>query len=219
MERRELLKMIAVLTGATMVGTDVLVSGCKPKDSTTTASKSLTPENAAFLDEVAETILPETKTPGAKAAKVGSFMVVYVNDCYTERDRKIFTEGIDKLNDACKKMHKHGFMEATPAERKELLLSLEPEVKKHQEGREAWNKDQDAKEKEHISRGGEKYQPYERENFAEHYYTMMKQITLWGYFTSKEGITQAQRFDPVPGKWEACIDYKKGDTRFVGLDG
>jgi hypothetical protein len=51
------------------------------------------------------------------------------------------------------------------------------------------------------------------------YYALIKQLTLFGYFTSKEGITQALRFTPVPGKWEACIDYKKGDAIFAGLDG
>lgn len=215
MDRRDLLKMIAVLTGAAVVGGDVFLAGCKTKDETSGAKK-LTGEDAPFLDEVGETILPATKTPGAKAAKIGSFMVLMVNDCYSEKDQKIFADGMDKLDDACKKMHKHGFMEATPAQRHELFMSLENEVKEHQKTRQDWEKDQDIKEKEHMERGGEKF---EREPFPNHYYTLFKQLTLFGYFTSREGMTQALRFDPVPGTWEACIDYKKGETMFVGLDG
>jgi hypothetical protein len=38
-----------------------------------------------FLDEVAETILPETSTPGAKAARTGVFMALMVTDAYTPR--------------------------------------------------------------------------------------------------------------------------------------
>ncbi len=42
-----------------------------------------TAEDIAFLDEIAETILPATKTPGAKAAKTGAFMALMVTDSYS----------------------------------------------------------------------------------------------------------------------------------------
>ena len=42
--------------------------------------------DVALLDEIAETILPETSTPGAKAAKVGAFMALMVSEAYDERD-------------------------------------------------------------------------------------------------------------------------------------
>src|SRR5277367_2741297 len=50
-------------------------------------------EQIAFLDEIAETILPATKTPGAKAAKVGSFMALMVTDSYDPAEQKVFREG------------------------------------------------------------------------------------------------------------------------------
>ena len=64
MERRELLKIIAVLTGSAFVGGDVFLSGCK-----TTTKKGeglLSADDIALLDEVGETIIPVTDTPGAK---------------------------------------------------------------------------------------------------------------------------------------------------------
>ena len=57
----------------------------------------------SLLDEIAETILPTTKTPGAKAAKVGQFMTVMVNDCYEAPDQKIFHEGLVNINKASTK--------------------------------------------------------------------------------------------------------------------
>jgi hypothetical protein len=216
MDRRELLKMIAVLTGGVVVGSEVFLSGCKPKDTQATGGRKLTEADVPFLDEVAETILPATKTPGAKLAKVGSFMVVIVNDCYEERDQKIFSEGIGKLDEACKKMHSHGFMKATPQQRTELLVGIDKEAKKHQDTRGDWDKDQEIKEKEQIDKGNTKFK---KEPFPTHYFTLMKQLTLWGYFTSKEGVTQAMRYTPVPGKYEGCIPYTKGEAAFAGLDG
>jgi hypothetical protein len=48
-----------------------------------------------------------------------------------------------------------------------------------------------------------------------HYFTLMKQLTLLGFFTSKPGATQVLRYNPVPGKYEGCIDYKKGETSWA----
>ena len=212
MDRRELLKMIAVLTGGAVVGSEAFLTGCKTKDEKP-AGMLLTEKDVPYLNEVAETILPATKTPGAKAANVGLFMTVVVNDCYDEADQKIFREGMDKINAACKKMHGHEFMEADPKERHELLLSLDKETKDFQN---QFNKDQEIKEKAARDRGDKSYK---REQMPKQYYTMLKQLTLWGYFTSKEGITQALRFTPVPGKYEGCVDYKKGEAAYAGIDG
>jgi len=44
---------------------------------------------------------------------------------------------------------------------------------------------------------------------------MVKDLTVLGYFTSEIGATQALRFVEVPGKFEPCVDYKKGDKAFA----
>ena len=96
MQRREAVQYISILLGGTVVGSSYFLSGCK---SETGRSMTFTQDDIAWLDEVADTILPDTKTPGAKAAKVGQFMTVMVNDCYNENDQKIFHEGMNKLDD------------------------------------------------------------------------------------------------------------------------
>ena len=179
------------------------------------AKLSFDDNDIAFLDEVAETIFPKTATPGAKDAKVGQFMTVMVNDCYDKTDKEAFHKGIKQLDEACNKMHGHSFMKATPEQRKELLISLEKEAKEHQERRKTFMNEQDAKEKTEIERGNKAFQ---KETMPNHYYTMMKQLTIMGYFTSKEGRTGATRYEPVPGKYIGDYPYKKGDKIFTGLD-
>jgi len=100
MERRELLKMIALATGSVMIGGEFLLSGCQPKKP---AGVLFSDDDILFLDEVGETIIPTTSTPGAKAAEIGKFMKTMVTDCYTEPDQKAFVDGISKLDEACKK--------------------------------------------------------------------------------------------------------------------
>lgn len=188
MERRELLKMITILTGGALIGGEIL-PGCSSGPAI--GGATFTPADIAFLDEVAETIIPATTTPGAKAAKVGTFMTVMVNDTYEAKNQTIFHEGIKKLNDASQKANGKGFVEATPEQRKTLLIAIDKEAKDLQ----AANKD--------------------KKDAEPHYFTMMKQLTLLGYFTSKEGATQALRYLPVPGKYDGNYPYKKGDKAWA----
>ena len=76
--------------------------------------------------------------------------------------------------------------------------------------------EQNKKQKEASEKG---VADFKKEEMPNHYFALMKQLTLLGYFTSKEGMTKALRYNPVPGRYEGCIDYKKGDKLFAGLGG
>lgn len=188
MDRRELLKLVTLATGGVVIGGEFFLAGCKNKDAAV-AGASFSQDDIALLDEVAETIIPKTSTAGAKEAEVGKFMTVFVNDCYEEADQKTFHEGIKKLDEACNKMHGHSFMKAEPSHRKELLTALEKEAKEYAK----------SKKKEDPN----------------HYFSMMKQLTLLGYFTSKPGLTENFDYKQVPGKYDGAVPYKKGDKMFV----
>jgi hypothetical protein len=45
-----------------------------------------------------------------------------------------------------------------------------------------------------------------------HYFRMIKELTLLGYFTSEIGYTQAMRFEETPGGFEPCGPYQAGET-------
>lgn len=186
MNRREAVQHIGLLLGGTIVGGQAFILGCK---SDTAKEQGFTQDDIAYLNEIADTILPTTKTPGAKAANVGQFMTVMVNDCYEEKDQKIFKEGMDKINDEAKKDFSKKFMDITPQQRLQLLTRLDNEQKE--------------------------YTKNKKEDDAAHYFNLMKQLTLLGYFTSEIGSTQARRYVPVPGRFDACIPYKKGDKAFA----
>jgi hypothetical protein len=218
MDRRELLKMIALATGGVVIGGEFLLSGCK--NASTLGGAAFTAEDIAFLDEVADTILPTTAgSPGAKAAKVGQFMTVMVNDCYNEADQKIFHEGIKHLNEAADKKFSNEFMALTPQQKKELLIEIDKAAKDDKKKADDFFKDLTTEQKRDMSlaqnKDGKDPKAEKYRESPNYYFTMMKQLTLFGYFTSKEGATQALRYVPVPGKYEGCIDYKKGDKAWA----
>ena len=191
MNRRELLKMVAAATGGVVIGGEFFLAGCKNPDAGVGESATFGESDIAFLDEVAETIFPKTSTPGAKDARVGQYMSVMVTDCYEAKDQLAFRDGMKKINEACDKMHKHGFMKASPEQRKELLVSLDKERAE--------------------------YQKTKKKEDPNHYFQAFKQLTIMGYFTSKEGREGATNYQPVPGKYQGDIPYKKGDKVQTGL--
>jgi hypothetical protein len=208
MERREAIKYISILLGGTFIGANAFLTGCKTGGKPTDFS----PEDIAYLDEVAETILPATSTPGAKAAKVGQFITLMVNDCYEEGDRKVFREGMDKLNGQSKDKYGKEFMSITPAQRKELLIAIDSEAKEYQKKVDEFQDKENQKDKDERRSGNHKYV---KQKMSPHYFTMMKQLTLLGFFTSEVGSRHALRYNPVPGRYEACIPYKKGDKAWA----
>ena len=209
MDRREAVKYISILMGGAVIGADAFLSGCNTKTATST---EFTPENIAYLNEIGETILPGTTTPGAKDANVGQFMTVMVNDCYEEGDQKVFHEGLDKLNEASKKKFDKSFMDITPQQRHDLLVEIDKEAKEYQKGVTDFNDKETEKEKNEIAGGNSNYK---KQRKSPHYFTMMKQLTLLGFFTSEPGMTKALNYVPVPGRYEGCIPYKKGDKLLV----
>jgi hypothetical protein len=47
------------------------------------------------------------------------------------------------------------------------------------------------------------------------YFRMMKQLTIWGYFSSEAGATKALRYMETPGKYDGNYPYKKGDKAWA----
>ena len=185
MNRRDAINRVAMIMGGTVIGAEIFLHGCKP-GTPQLSNVDFTPENITFLDEVGETILPTTpSSPGAKAAKIGEFMQVIVRDCYVEADQKTFLEGVVKLNDEAKAQFGDDFLSLSPEDRQSFLTAMD--------------------------KAAAEYMATKLDADPNHYFTMMKQLTLWGYFTSEVGATQALNYIETPGKWEACRDYKKGD--------
>ncbi len=190
MNRREALSAVSLLVGGTVIGAEAFLSGCaKPIPRLIIF---LNDDEIALLDEVGETILPATAfSPGAKAARIGEFMDSIVADCYKDVEKKIFRDGLAKLEAASKVKHDNmAFRDLKPEEKHDFLLALDSEAKNYKETRRP-------------------------EDPEIHYYSMFRQLTLWGYFSSEIGLTKALRHVAVPGRYDACIPMVKGEKAWV----
>ena len=192
MNRRDAITRVGLIFGGTVIGAEAFLSGCTKRSEEAVSWLDFSPGRISLLDEVGETILPHTaSSPGAKEAKIGEFMKAIVSDCYEEKDQHIFMDGIAKLNAASQEKHNNDFTDLSANEKHDLLVAIDKEAKDYGE----------SKQKDDPT----------------HYFTMMKQLTLWGYFTSEVGSKQALRYEPLPGKYEGCIPYKKGDKAWAAI--
>jgi len=190
MNRREAVRNVALLLGTALSASTLsALEGCNPKGPENYALKA--PETRSLLAEVAETIIPKTDTPGAKEAKVEDFIVTMLNDCYKTTDQQVVLDGLKKIDAASEKQYKKPFMDISAEQKTALLTEIDKE-------RVAYNKRDNKKEGDPT-----------------HYFQVLKELTLLGYFTSEPGATKALRYVPVPGKFEGCIPYKKGDKAWA----
>lgn len=185
--RREALRRASLLLGgAAIIGQSAWLAGCATDGAPRPGTRaSFDAAEVELLGEIADTILPPTSTPGAKAAGVGPFIALMVTDVYGAGEQRIFREGLATLERESHKMNGTGFMTSTPAQRTALLTQLDREQYALRNAR------------------------------APHYFRMLKELTLLGYFTSEIGYTQAMRYTEAPGRFDPCVPYTPGEKAWA----
>lgn len=177
MNRREALKRaVLLLGGALSTSTLAAINRWESRDMPA-GGLNLTAAQRQILAAVAEMILPETDTPGAKTTGVPAFVEMMVNDCYRAPEQNNLVEGLTNLEKA-------NFLNQNSAERTATLRKLEADT---------------------IAGRPHAVAPF---------WTLMKDLTLLGYFTSEAGIKASYVYEPIPGKLEN-IKIKPDQKAFV----
>lgn len=148
-----------------------------------------TAADIAWLEEVADTLLPETDTPGAKAAATGAFIALMVTDTYTPAEQAQFRQGMRALEDWAAAEQGAGFMDLSPADRLAVL--------------------------EHFDAEQHAAMQDKHEEALAHPFRMFKELALFGYFTSEIGMRQAQRYEEVPGRFDPCVTRDPDDRSWA----
>jgi hypothetical protein len=191
--REAIFRVSAMLGSVALVGQSAMLAGCATQP---TGDKAASAPNSLFkqgditlLDEIADTILPETSTPGAKAAGVGPFIAMMVVDTYYEGDQQIVRDGLNSLQALCLRSYGAHFQIVTAAQRLTLVERLDAE--------------------QHL------YMQTRKDGAPVHYFRMLKELTLLGYFTSEIGYTQAMRYTETPGRFDPCAPYTQGEKSWA----
>ena len=183
MNRREAIVRMALMMGGTMVGPRLFAAALDPKAAATGGNVGA--GELALLDEIGDTIIPATDVPGAKAVGIGAFIAMMMRDCYEPLDQANFDGGVRELAENFRLKYGREFVGAPAADRTDFLNAIDASQKNSARNRKS--------------------------DGAAHYFRILKELTVIGYFTSEIGATQALRFTEVPGKWDGDVPYQKGD--------
>jgi len=191
--REAILRVSTMLGGVALVGQSAMLAGCAVgpvnRARATSSNTLFMQSDVELLDDIADTILPETSTPGARAAGVGPFIALMVSDTYHEPDQQILFAGLETLQTKCLSLYGAHFQVVASAQRLSLLEDLDAEQHLYMETRE--------------------------EGAPAHYFRMIKELTLLGYFTSEIGYRQAMRYTETPGRFEPCVPLAPGEKSWA----
>lgn len=206
--RREAVQQVAALLGgAALTGGDRLAAWSFDAGALVQTMQRgvgvFSAADVALLDEIAETILPETSTPGAKAAKTGAFMALAASDVYTLEHQAVFRDGLRQVDDAARSAHGVGFMQASPAQRLTVLQALDREQQAVMDARRP-------------SPSPRAPAPAGETNGPPHFFRLMKELAMLGYFTSEIGCTKALQYVESPGRFDPCAPFQPGDRAWAG---
>lgn len=184
MNRRKAISNILLLTaaGTSVISVIKLVTPTQAPDLTKLRSQ------ADLITEIAETIIPATNTPGAKAANVTPFIIAMIESCTPQKQQIRFLEGLQDINHYAQKKFNRHFLDCTTDEKKKVV--------DHFEKRDRPFKGTAGKVSKRL--------------FGESFFTTMKAYTVYGYCNSMLGVTQGMAYDHVPGKYEGCMPLTKG---------
>ncbi|PWS26786.1 twin-arginine translocation pathway signal protein [Pedobacter yonginense] len=193
MHRREALKNVAFLLGGAISASTMGVlfeSFTLPENEKNFVSYSLQDEK--IFAEFADIIVPTTKSSaGAKAAGLGKFIPMMMQDCYPAKMQESFSQGFKDLQAKSQKDFGKKYLELSPAERTKLMIDLRAISLAQKDSKSEDNKD------------------------LVYFFTTARDLTLLGYYSSEIGCTKAREYVLIPGRYDGNAKLKPGQKSWA----
>ena len=169
--RRQALQQVAVLLGCaisapTLAGVLSTATRRAWTASPQWAPRTLSAAQLELVATVAEHIIPETDTPGARAAGVHRFVDALLSDHYATAERDRFVAGLADVDARARSAHGQDFAQCAAEQRIALLTELDARAYAASRDEDGW------------------------------FFRRMKELTLVGYYTSEIGAMQELHVSP-----------------------
>lgn len=195
MNRRKAIQNTSLVLGAA-VGTPallVLLNACKTKPRVDWKPQFFTKEEASFISDLVDKILPRTDTPGALDVKVDVFLDKVFAEVYDKKGQDSIRTDMAKFNADCQKSHGAVFAKLSEADKISVLKAAEKSSGKF--GRGVWGKA--------VTDEG-----------PVGFYRSIKSSAIWAYFTSEKMGRDVLNYDPVPGEYNGCLPVSDVGNRY-----
>ncbi|NKI30587.1 gluconate 2-dehydrogenase subunit 3 family protein [Croceivirga thetidis] len=190
MHRKRFLQQSLLAMGGTLVVPSLILQSCKVEPR---VWSSLTDKDIGLLNEIAETILPKTANlPGSIDLNLGDYIIDTVNACFMEEDKDVFLTGLTTFEERCIAENGKPFERLSVAEKKNLLMDIQDEA---------------------ISFAETQIDVPEPKT---HYFSLMKNLVVSGYFTSETVMVEAFDYSPIPGRYSGCVPWTESSKPYKG---
>jgi gluconate 2-dehydrogenase gamma chain len=226
MNRRQALARAAYLLGGALSASTVagVLAGCDASRGVTAdgawVPRTLSPEQSQMVLIMGEHILPETDTPGARAAQVDRFIDVMLTDYYGDEERQRFLAGLVRAETRARRVFGDSFAALPHEQQLELSMVLNREafrdrapqtpVPAEQVARPADPLLQEHNVQTETQRAGptvdSDWDPEDAGPRA--FFRRLKELVVVGYYTSELGATQELRENPM-GTWRSDMPYSE----------
>lgn len=149
----------------------------------------------AAVTAAAEIIMPTTDTPGAIDAGVPRFIELMLADWLEEQEQQVFMAGLAALMQTAQSRHGHAFDTLDAAQQLALLEELEEDA-----SASSWY-DFGNTQREFISDAP--------------FICQLKELTIWGFFTSEIGGTQVLRYEAMPMRFDGHLKLEPYDSSWA----
>ncbi len=137
-------------------------------------------------------IIPETETPGAKGARVNEFIDVILTEWANDEERRNFLNGLADVDKQSKTLFGKDFVAAAPEQQLALLRSLDEAA--------AVARSSPRKPRPPL------WEPEGRDTQLQgDFFTVFKNMTVHGYYTSEVGFTKELKLEIIPGAQHGCM--------------
>jgi hypothetical protein len=187
MQRREALRLLASAAALPLLSHEAFAvfQDVHQQLPQTAALKALNPQQNSIVTILSELIIPQTDTPGAKAARVNEFIDLILAEWCSDDERARFLAGLADVDGRSRALFGADFTACSEKQRKEIVGALDSdlqETRKSFPGREI-----------NVSAPP-----------SQNFFAMMKQLTLVGYYTSQIGFEQELHWEIIPSGHAGC---------------
>jgi len=148
--------------------------------------RTLSEAQDATLETIAEILLPQTDTVGARAVAVNRFIDLLLSESMLEADRDRFLEGLAAIDARSQSLYGAAFVAARRVDQEALIGALDGQLPVNP----LTTAERAALERQPIT--------------AETGYATLKQLVVFAYFTS-EPVAKGLIHSPViPGRYDGC---------------
>jgi gluconate 2-dehydrogenase gamma chain len=177
--RREALRRAALLFGGTLSAPAIagVLAGCDSStpDATDWTPRATTQPQSELIASIAERIIPETKTPGARTAQVHRFIDTMLAEYYTPAERNDFLIGLADVDARAERAHGRDFVRCSTGDQHAIIDQIDRQT---------------------FAAGA---------TSAPSFFRTMKELTVLGYYTSQVGATRELHHVQVPGRYDSCV--------------